>query len=134
MKVTVKPGDERRFTTQVTADKLARFEAGTVHPLYSTFALAQDAEWACRLFVLDMLEPGEEGIGSYVSVRHLAPTPLGAEVTFVARAEAVEGNRILCSWQAFWGDVCIAQGEQEQHILDKARFVGRIAKLQAKLK
>ena len=81
------PGDLKIYLTQVTDDKLARFDSGLVHPLYSTFALGKDAEWACRLFVLEMKEPGEEGIGSYLSIEHLSPALLNSEVRIEARLE-----------------------------------------------
>jgi hypothetical protein len=46
------PGAVQRFERVVREDDLARFDAGLVHPVYGTFALARDAEWVCRLFVL----------------------------------------------------------------------------------
>lgn len=133
MKNPFRPGDIKEYHTTVTPDKLAQFEAvpggGVVHPLYSTFALAKDAEWACRLFVLDMLEPGEEGIGAYVSVRHASPAVAGSSVRLVATLQRVEGNLIYCTYQAFCGDRLLAHGEQEQRILDKARFQASLDKL-----
>lgn len=129
MKLPFKPGDQKTYIRTVTEADLAQFESGLVHPVYSTFALARDAEWACRLFVLEMLEPGEEGVGSRVSVEHNAPAVLGSEVRIVARLVAVEGNRVECSWEAFCGERRIAWGEQTQHILDKARFLRTLEKL-----
>jgi hypothetical protein len=38
----------------------AAFETGQVHPVYATFALARDLEWAGRQFVLEMLDEDEE--------------------------------------------------------------------------
>jgi predicted thioesterase len=123
MRNPFQPGATKHYTTVVTADKLAAFpEEGLVHPLYSTFALARDAEWVCRLFVLDMLEPGEQGIGGYVSVRHLAPAKLDSEVHFTATLQQVEGNKISCTYFAEANGTRIAEGEQEQRVLNKARF------------
>ena len=116
------PGDQKEYLTQVTDDKLARFDSGLVHALYSTFALGKDAEWACRLFVLEMKEPGEEGIGSYLSIEHLSPAPLGAEVRIVATLETVKGNEIDCSYEAFCGARRIAKGRQIQRIINKEKF------------
>ena len=130
MKNPFAPGDTRTYPTVVTEDKLARFaDEGLVHPVYGTFALAQDAEWVCRLFVLEMKEAGEEGVGSFVSVRHVAPAPVGTAVRLVARLERVEGNAVWCSWQCWAGERLIAEGEQEQRILDQARFAALIDRL-----
>ena len=115
------PGDIQEFERLVTEEHLAAFESGQVHPVYSTFALARDAEWVCRLFVLAMKEAHEEGIGTYVSVEHLAPARIGSTVFFKATLLAVQGNRVRCRYEAFVEERLIARGEQEQRILHKSK-------------
>ena len=66
-------GDSKTFTHLVTEPDIARFESGTVHEVYSTFALARDAEWSGRLFVLEMKEEHEEGIGTGITITHHSP-------------------------------------------------------------
>ncbi len=122
MKNPFQIGDVKIYTTTVTPDKLATFESGNVHPVYSTFALARDAEWACRLFVLEMKEAGEEGIGAYLSVEHQSPAVLGATVEIRAVLEAVKGNRVECSYQVFCGQRILATGRQTQKIIQKDKF------------
>ncbi len=116
------PGDTQRFERTVREDDLARFDAGLVHPVYGTFALARDAEWVCRLFVLEMKDADEEGIGASVSVEHLAPAPLGSTVVFTAELLAVVGNRVDCRWEARLGNTLVAHGEQVQRILKTERI------------
>lgn len=101
----------------VSREDTARFESGEVHPVYSTFALARDAEWTCRLFVLQMLEDDEEGIGTFVNVRHYSPAAVGSHVHFVATIDRLEGNEVVCRYTAHVGDRLIAEGEQGQKIL-----------------
>src|SRR5688500_7991008 len=115
-------GDKKIYETTVTEDKLAQFDAGLVHPVYSTFALGKDAEWACRLFVLEMKEPGEEGIGSYLSIAHVYPAPLGSRVRIEATVAEVSGNEIVCNFEAFANGFLIATGKQSQKIINKSRF------------
>lgn len=121
MIVSHQPGDVQTYERLVTSADLAAFESGPVHPVYSTFALARDAEWTCRLFVLAMKEPHEEGIGTFISVEHLAPAPLGCTVHFSAILLQVEGNRVRCRYEARVGDQLIARGEQEQRILLRSK-------------
>ena len=45
-------GDQRSFYKTISKDDIAQFDNGTVHEVYSTFAIARDAEWSGRLFVL----------------------------------------------------------------------------------
>ena len=63
MKNLYKIGDQKIFEKTVGAQDIAEFESGTVHNVYATFALGRDAEWSSRLFVLDMKDADEEGIG-----------------------------------------------------------------------
>lgn len=106
----------------MTRDKLAEFDSGLVHPVYSTFALGKDAEWACRLFVLEMKEEGEEGVGAYLSIEHLYPAPLGSKVQITATLKEVSGNKVSCKFEAFSNGRMIAKGDQDQRILDKEKF------------
>lgn len=127
-------GDTKEYQAYVTEEKLACFEAGLVHPVLSTFYLAKEAEWCCRLFVLDMLEEGEEGIGAFVSVNHLSPAPLGALVVYRAAVEKIEKNQIDCAYQAFWGETLIAEGKQIQKIIKKAKFEAALNALLEKVR
>jgi fluoroacetyl-CoA thioesterase len=115
-------GDRKTYTRTVAAADTAAFESGQVHAVYATFALARDAEWACRLFVLEMKEDDEEGIGTYVSVNHLAPARVGEEVVITAEVTALHGNTITCKYTAAVGDRLIAEGDQTQKILKKERL------------
>jgi fluoroacetyl-CoA thioesterase len=122
MKNPFLPGDQKHFETLVTEEKLARFDSGLVHPVYSTFALGKDVEWACRLFVLEMKEEGEEGVGAALSIEHLYPAPLGSIVRIEATLVSVIGKEIICTYEAFANGFKIANGHQSQKIINKARF------------
>jgi fluoroacetyl-CoA thioesterase len=122
-----KPGDTKQFRKTVRPDETARFESGEVHPVYATFAVARDAEWVCRLFVLDMKEQGEEGIGTMVSVFHESPALVGSDVVFTATVKALERNAIACSYEAHCGERRVAYGEQVQKILPLEKIEGLFA-------
>jgi predicted thioesterase len=119
MKVPFGPGSQRRYVTQVLPEKVAQFQGEVVHPYYSTFALAQDVEWACRQFVLEMKEPDEEGIGTYLSIHHVASVPLGAQVEIVATLLWVQGRTVHCGYEVYWEGRRVAYGEQTQKIIEK---------------
>lgn len=122
MKTLFKPGDTKTFERKVTEADTAAFETGEVHPVYATFALARDAEWACRLFVLEMKEADEEGIGTQVEVKHHSPAKVGETVIFTAKVKHIERNEILCSYTASVGDRLIASGTQTQKILKQEKL------------
>ena len=102
--------------------EIAAFESGMVHPLYATFYLTKDAEWSTRLFVLEMKEEDEEGIGTFIEVYHRSPVLVGSSVDFYATLEEVQGNAIICSFIAKVGDRVIADGRTGQKILKKAKL------------
>lgn len=128
MKTTIALGAQRTYTHLVTEGDIAQFAAdeadggGKVHPLYATFAIGRDAEWACRLFVLELKEADEEGIGSALSIHHEAPAPLGATVIFTATLTALHGNTVECAWEAHWQGTRIAHGTQTQRVLPKIKL------------
>jgi predicted thioesterase len=122
MKDIFKPEDIKTFTRLVRKEDLAAFESGTVHPVYGTFALGRDVEWACRLFVLEMKEEDEEGIGTFLNLEHVSPALLGSEVIITASIEVIKGNSIICNYVVQCGDRVIAKGSQGQKILKKEKI------------
>ena len=129
MKQIFSRGDKKYFSRKVTEADTAIFESGQVHPVYATFALARDAEWCCRLFVLEMKELDEEGIGTFVTVEHISPALVGSTVEFVAEVKTIEKNEIICNYTALVGERIIAKGEQGQKILKKERIDNLIENL-----
>ena len=115
-------GDTQTFSHVVSNQDTAAFESGAVHPVYSTFALAREAEWSGRLFVLEMKEEDEEGIGTSISVVHHSPALLDSEVVFTARLTAVNHHEVVTTFEVHVGERLIASGEQRQKILKKTRL------------
>ncbi len=117
-----KPGDKKHIRHTVRESDAATFVTGNVHPVYATFAVAREAEWVCRQFVLEMREADEEGIGTFVTVEHRSPALIGQEVNFVATVESITGNHLICSYEARIGERLVAAGRQGQKILKKERI------------
>lgn len=115
-------GDTRIFTHTVTEADAAAFESGQVHNVYSTFALARDAEWSGRLFVLEMKEAGEEGIGTGITVMHHSPALMGQEVIFTATLAEVNKNEVVTDYTAKVNGRLVAHGRQWQKILKKEKL------------
>lgn len=122
-------GDKKYHTHVVVPQDFARFDSGTVHEVYATFSLGRDAEWACRLFVLDMKEDDEEGIGTFLSIEHVSPALAGQEVTFEAVVESLKGNEIICAYEARVKDRLVARGRQGQKIVKKEKISRLFASL-----
>lgn len=129
MKNPFSPGDKMFFSHVVTEADKAAFENGEVHPVYSTFALTRDAEWSGRLFVLEMKEEDEEGIGTGITVMHHSPALVGQEVVFTAKLVEVNGNEVVVNYEAFVKDRLVASGKTWQKILKKEKIKGLFSSL-----
>lgn len=114
-------GDSKVYRHTVTESDLAEFESGVVHPFYATFALGRDAEWSGRLFVLDMLEEDEEGIGTFLNIKHVSPALVGQTVEFTAIIIEMDGAKMACSFEAKVGGRLVATGSTGQMILKKSQ-------------
>jgi flavin reductase (DIM6/NTAB) family NADH-FMN oxidoreductase RutF/predicted thioesterase len=121
-------GYEGRVSVVVTEAMTVDFEElGRIHPLYATYWLCKHMEEAGRKIIIPFLEEGEEGIGSAVSARHLAPAVAGERVDVVAEHVLTERNRVKVRCRATneAGRV-IGEGETEQTILPRERIEGLI--------
>ena len=116
------PGDQKIYQRTVQPTDVAAFESGLVHPVYATFALARDLEWSTRLFVLEMKEEDEEGIGTRLSVVHHSPAGVGEALQFTATVKAWEGNELICQVEVHCGQRLVATGETGQKILKRAKL------------
>ena len=124
-------GYEGRVEILVTDEMTVDFEElGRVHPVYATYWLAKHMEEAGRKVILPFLEAEDEGIGSAVAVRHLAPVLPGMRVHVTAAHAGTEGNRVLarCSAWSELGDL-VGEGETEQVILPRGWLDRRLAAL-----
>lgn len=129
MKNPFQIGDTRRVLHVVGSNDTATFEAGQVHPVYATFALARDMEWAGRQFVLEMTEEDEEGIGTFLEIQHQSPALVGDEVDILAQLDSVTAHEIVCTVVAKVGTRVVATGKTGQKILKKEKITRIFASL-----
>jgi predicted thioesterase len=122
MKQLFKPGDKKEYRRKIEPSDVAAFQGEVVHPVYATFSLARDAEWTTRQFVLEMRGPDEEGVGTFLTVEHKSPAFVGEEIIFVAWVDHIEGNELICFYEARVSDRLIAIGKTGQKILSRTRL------------
>lgn len=123
-----KTGDTRVYTKRVTEADFACFEDGLVHAVCATFSLAQAVEWAGRLFVLEMKEDDEEGIGTFITINHRAAAFEGEEIVITATLQRIEGKDVICSFRVLVGDRLVADGTTGQKILKKEKLAKVLAR------
>ncbi len=129
MKHVFAPGDRKSLRFTVGEQDLAAFETGVVHQFYGTFALGRDVEWTCRQFVLEMKDEDEEGIGTFLNIKHHSPALLGEQVYIEAEVILSESHTLDCSYTVKVGDRLIASGIQGQKILKKEKLERVVASI-----
>ncbi len=119
-------GHVAELTVEVTEDMCPAFDGVIVHRVYSTWSLAHHMELAARKVLAPFLEPHEEGLGTHLTIDHLAPTPVGKSVRVAAEATQVDARRVVCAVRAFDGPRLVAHGTQVQRVLPKATIASLI--------
>jgi predicted thioesterase len=87
-------------------------------------ALVEEATVAA---VAAVLEPGLTTVGTRVELDHLAPSAVGTTVLAQARLETVDGRRLSFAVSVSQGTDPVARGRVERVVVDRARFVARVA-------
>lgn len=113
--------------TVSNSNTAAALGSGNV-PAFGTPALVAIMEKAAVEAVRRQLEPGQETVGSMISVKHLAPTPIGKRVVASAVVTAVEGRKITFSVTASDSVEKVGEGTHERVVVDRDRFVFGLAK------
>jgi predicted thioesterase len=116
---------EQRFV--VAPNHVIDFAEGGMPAVLCTPWLIWFLEHAAREAVLPFLEPGESTVGTYLEVRHLAPTPIGNEVTCRARVVHVEGSAITFQLEAHDEQEPIGRGLHRLQVIRVERFAQRVA-------
>lgn len=95
--------------------------------VYSTPSMVNDVEYACWRLIQAHVDPGKTSLGTQVAVRHLAPTPMGEQVTIIVRVVAVQRRRIRLSAEVRDRTGVVGRGEHERVLVDRARHRERLA-------
>jgi predicted thioesterase len=126
MKPTLQPGV--LFKRQVVIDRARTIDfMGEDARVYGTPYMIMDIEETCRLLIVQHADPGEDSVGTDVSVKHLAASLPGMTVEISVKVTNVEGRRVTFEVSAHDGIDTIGSGTHE-------RFVANVAKTAERLK
>lgn len=90
----------------------------------STPSMIAEMEETCRLLLKEQVIPDGQwdSVGTIVDVRHLAATPVGAEVSLKAKVVSFEGRRVMFDVEAFDRLEKIGEGRHERFMINVPRF------------
>lgn len=127
MKESMKIGNTTMITAEVTEEMFAQFEGEVIHPAYSTVSMVYHMEWASRKLLTPHLEEDEEGMGSAVTVNHIAPSGLGTKLEVTATVSDVTDREVITEVYLKNEYGIIGKGEVKQAILPKKVIETKLA-------
>jgi len=99
--------------------------------VYSTPMMVSDVEYACRDFLLEHLDAGEDTVGAHVTIDHLAPTPLGLTVKIELNVVDVDRRKIVIAFSV--RDIeAVGRGTHVRYVVESAKTHERLAAKRAR--
>jgi fluoroacetyl-CoA thioesterase len=122
----IRPGVIGEHLTTVSDDIAISFLGLESARVLGTPFLIMLIEMTARNSLKPLLENGFDSVGSDVSIRHLAATPIGMQVRFRTELTEVDGRRVRFRVEAHDEKEKIAEGTHERFIINIARFAERL--------
>ncbi len=123
MKSEFVPGTADEMTIATTPEMGITHLGPDVPSMYSTPSMVQLIEGTCVRLMSRYVDPGEQSVGFRVDVKHLAPTPIGKNVTAKVVLREVQARRYTFAVQVYNEDgVKIGEGTHERALIDIGRF------------
>ena len=131
MKNTLAPG--LSFSKSVVVDEARCIGfLGKEGMVYATPRMVSDVEYACRDFLLQHLDAGEDSVGTQVFIDHLAATPLGLSVSVDVTIAEVDRRRIKFEFSVKDPLEEVGRGTHTRFVVDSAKTKERLAAKRAR--
>jgi len=134
MNFTVKVGSSKERTVKISSAQTTSFLWEGENVL-STPSMISEMEETCRLLLKEQFIPQDDwdSVGTFVNVRHLAATPVGAKVVFIAKVVSADGRRVLFDVEASDSLERIGGGRHERFIINVPSFRDKFNRKQKQL-
>jgi fluoroacetyl-CoA thioesterase len=123
----LKPGLTHEMERETTEEMSAQKVYPHVPNVYATRAMVGHFEEVCADLVLPYLGEGEQTVGIGMKFKHLAATPLGMKVRFIAKLVEVEGRKLTFEVEGLDEVEKIGEGIHERFIINAEKFNSRVA-------
>lgn len=112
----------------VAAEHLASTLGSGLAEVLSTPTMIALMESTASDSVQSLLPDGHSTVGVRVDIRHLAATPPGMKVRFHSELTEIDGRNLTFKVWAEDEQERIGEGLHQRAVIDKARFVAKLAK------
>jgi fluoroacetyl-CoA thioesterase len=100
--------------------------------VYATPRMVSDVEYTCRDMLLEHLDPGEDSVGAHVSIDHLAPTPMGLQVTVDVKIAEVDRRKVVFEFSVRDPIEEVGRGRHVRFVVETAKTRERLAAKRSK--
>ena len=117
-------GDTYEYKNVVTKEITAGALGSGGLDIFATPFLICWMEAAAYYYMKEQLPEGKSSVGTMVNVRHVSPSPIGAEITAKAELIAISENGKMYTFkvEAYDNKGLIGEGTHERAIIDCERF------------
>jgi fluoroacetyl-CoA thioesterase len=130
-KDTLRVGLSTSIESKVSQENTAEEMGSGSLAVYATPSMIALMEKAALTAVEQHLPAGSSTVGTSLSIRHMAATPVGMRVRAVAELVEIQDRKLTFKIEAFDEAEKIGEGMHERYIIDVDRFT---SKVQAKRK
>lgn len=128
MKTRPKIGTAGEMKFIVAQEHVIDFATGGMPAVLSTPRLVGLIERTARESLYPFLEDNERTVGAEIEIKHMAPTPLGKNVTILTRVIGGEGKLWDFQFEVRDEHEIIARGLHKRAIITVESFTRRVAK------
>ena len=100
--------------------------------VYATPRMVSDVEYACRDWLVGHLDPGEDSVGTHVTIDHLAATPLGLQVSISVIVREIDRRKVVFEFSVKDPIEECGRGTHVRFVVDTAKTRERLAAKRAK--
>lgn len=118
-------GVKGRQEVMVTPDNTAKSLGSGDLPVFGTPFLCALIENTCLRSVMEYLEGDEGTVGTVVTIKHLAATPIGMKVWAESELKEVDGRRLVFEAKAYDETGLIGECKHERFIIYGEKFLSK---------
>ncbi len=125
MEYNLQVGMSNEIEYVVTKDDATDHFGGGVAVFATPVMIAWMEETSFKL-CQQVLPKGFDTVGTFVNIKHLAPTPVGMKVRVIAEVIEIEGKMLTFKVKAYDEKNKIGEGTHGRAIIDVEKFISRL--------
>jgi fluoroacetyl-CoA thioesterase len=98
------------------------------YKVFSTPSMTRFVESTANKLITPFLKPGQGQVGRSVTIRHMAPTPIGKTVRCEVEIVEIDRRRVSFKAKIFDEVEQVGEGEHERFVVDLDKYIERLKK------